>query len=84
MITLDKQALEKAWDEYRDRHRYFSAEHLEAVITAYLAALPEARRAWARPEILKVNGAFVVSDNRERFREVGHIIEVEIREVRQP
>lgn len=56
-------------------------QEVRETITAYLDALPPARVAWARPDILETTGLHMVSKWASSFPDSG-ITQVEIREVR--
>ncbi len=107
MTTLDKQALEKAWDAYMaavfashpyarfqpqtPEQREENQRFVNTAIAAYLAALPEARRAWLLRR-KDASGTWLPRihwekpDRKISFSNSGLFdeIPVEIREVRQP
>ena len=88
MTTLDKQALEKAIDSWNTQ-RMSIAERVETVVRDYLAALPEARRAWG----VMRDGALISPLFADEYSALcwrgttifdEKIAEFEAREVRQP
>ena len=88
MTTLDNQALEKAVEAFTQNRPYANhlSEYVGAAVTAYLAALPEARRMFAHDlgdgsEIILFKD---VDSVRHSLEPNERVYEVEIREVRQP